>query len=339
VIDSEGGGEGGQAPVSTPVGVQGDFSWPADPDPSPPGGSMKDYYLQKVPELQRKTRARQGLVEEVSKVAAQLDLPFVADQFRHNVHVLARSAGFSVLPNNLSSENRPYNLDPEPIVAMKGLGIWMEGQVLSQFDLTVWEALLFTARSQGLEDEVGFLLGTLLTKTIGVTDSGKSRKAVLDSIARLQRNRFIIERDERWRFTGSLVGACVQDKQTDRFHLRLGRELATLFQPGEYSPLDWEVRKSLRKSQMAQWLLTFYSSHGFSTEFAFHLDRLAALSGLLTRDPYRRRQAVRNGLTELGKASDHFGLQVRFEIDKKNLVHARRPRGRPSDRRLRASIV
>ncbi len=65
-------------------------------------------------------------------------------------------------------------------------------------------------------------------------------------------------------YEGSLIDEVYRDKETREYVFRVNLKLRTLFEPDQFTQVDWAVRRQLGGQPLAQWLHGFYASHGLN---------------------------------------------------------------------------
>lgn len=227
-----------------------------------------------------------------------------------------------------SSRGSRRQYDKTELYSQNGYEIFATGEELDQGDLDVFLGLLHVARGQLLRDRCVLKVSVFLKKVLGKTDTGKNRTLLDASLNRIEAFRLKITFGKKGYYVGELLHdfkALGEGTDTDPFRgyeVFLNPRLAGLFEPGHYSLIHWEIRKSLRHRPIAQWLHCFYSSH-LESVHTYGLDRLASMAGLTTKSTTKRRQLVRVGLEELMSAARVQGVDMSFEVDAQRRVRVR----------------
>ena len=181
-------------------------------------------------------------------------LPIWPDAVRAVPNGMLRSALFGAIRRGA----RRY-LRRERIAALDGIEIFYTGERLDQGDLDVWETILHLARLQGLGNECRVTAYQLL-KILGKTDSGKNRDILDIRLSRMKATGVDVQVG-RYGYEGSLIDEVYRDKETMEYVFRLNAKLRALFEPDQFTQIDWVVRRELDGKPLAQWLHGFYASH------------------------------------------------------------------------------
>ena len=181
-------------------------------------------------------------------------LPIWPDAMRAVPNGMLRSALFGAIRRGA----RRY-LRRERIAALDGIEIFYTGERLDQGDLDVWETILHLARLQGLGNECRVTAYQLL-KILGKTDSGKNRDILDIRLSRMKATGVDVQVG-RYGYEGSLIDEVYRDKETMEYVFRLNAKLRALFEPNQFTQIDWVVRRELDGKPLAQWLHGFYASH------------------------------------------------------------------------------
>ncbi len=181
-------------------------------------------------------------------------LPIWPDAVRAVPNGFLRSALFGAIRRGA----RRY-MRREQIAALEGIEIYYTGERLDQGDLDVWEMILHIARLQGLGNECRVTAYQLL-KALGKTDSGKNREILDIRLSRMKATGIDVHIG-RFGYEGSLIDEVYRDKETREYVFRVNAKLRTLFEPDQFTQVDWAVRRELDGKPLAQWLHGFYASH------------------------------------------------------------------------------
>ncbi len=184
-------------------------------------------------------------------------LPIWPDAVRAVPNGFLRSALFGAIRRGA----RRY-MKRERIAALEGIEIYYTGERLDQGDLDVWEMILHIARLQGRGNECRVTAYQLL-KALCKTDSSKNREILDIRLSRM--NATGIDVHIGWfGYEGSLIDEVYRDKETREYVFRVNAKLRTLFEPDQFTQVDWAVRRQLGGQPLAQWLHGFYASHAKS---------------------------------------------------------------------------
>ena len=183
-----------------------------------------------------------------------IKLPLWPDAVRAVPNGFLRSALFGAIRRGA----RRY-MRREQIAALEGIEIYYTGERLDQGDLDLWETLLHIARLQGLGNECRVTAYQLL-KALGKTDSGKNRDILDIRLSRMKATGVDVHIG-RYGYEGSLLDEIYRDKETREYVFRVNPKLRTLFEPDQFTQIDWAMRRELDGQPLAQWLQGFYASH------------------------------------------------------------------------------
>lgn len=270
------------------------------PAPEPPAHDL----LAKMKALEARAlersrqRREQGLLplsEPASPPPAQVvKLPIWPETVRAVPNGVLRSALFGAIRRG----PRRY-LDRERMAALEGIEVFYTGQRLDQGDLDVWEVVLHAVRFQGLGDKCRVTAYQLL-KALGKTDSGKNRDILDQRLSRLNATAVRVKQG-RYSYEGSLIDEAYQDEETRAYMLNLNPKLRSLYEPDQFTQIDWVVRRELDGQPLAQWLHGFYASH--AEPYPISIAKLHELSGSEAGELWKFAQTLRKNLDSLAKAS------------------------------------
>lgn len=181
-------------------------------------------------------------------------LPIWPDAVRAVPNGFLRSALFGAIRRG----PRRY-MKRERIAALDRIEIFYTGERLDQGDLDVWETILHLARLQGLGSECRVTAYQLL-KALGKTDSGKNRDILDMRLSRMKATGVDVHIG-RYGYEGSLIDEVYRDKETREYIFRANPKLRALFEPDQFTQIDWAIRHTLDGKPLAQWLHGFYASH------------------------------------------------------------------------------
>ena len=251
-----------------------------------------------------------------------IKLPLWPDAVRAVPNGFLRSALFGAIRRGA----RRY-MQRERIAALDGIEIFYTGQRLDQGDLDVWEMLLHITRLQGLGNECRVKAYQLLKK-LEKADTGGNREVLHIRLMRLKATAIEIEQG-RYGYAGSLIDEVYRDKETQEYVFRANPKLRALFEPDQFTQIDWAVRRELDGQPLAQWLHGFYASH--AQPHPVHMETLLKLAGSEDASPTSARQTLRKAFEAVAKASKAHGEEFSYEIHS-DLVHAQK-KGSKSQRR------
>lgn len=289
-----------------------------------------DDLLAKIKTAEQRAKQRRAQESQPSHPAATptpakvVQLPLWPEAVRAVPNGMLRSALFGAIRRGA----RRY-MERERIAALDGIEIFYTGQRLDQGDLDVWEMILHLARLQGLGNECRLTAYQLL-KALGKTDSGKNRDILDLRLSRMKATGVDVHIG-RFGYEGSLIDEVYRDKETREYVFRANPKLRTLFEPDQFTLVDWAVRRELDGKPLAQWLHGFYASH--AKPYPISIAKLHELSGSEAGELWKFAQTLRKNLDELVKASEIHGQPFSYEI-RDDLVHVEKQASRAQRRHL-----
>lgn len=271
-----------------------------------------------------RARAKQTRTS-ASTSPSQIQLPLWPEPVRAVPNSFLRSALFGVI-----QRGRRRYLDGEVIASLDGIEVRYTGQRLDQGDLDVWESVLHAVRFQALGSKCRVTSYALL-KLMGKTDTGKNRATLQARITRLVACAVTIKQG-RYTYIGSLIRSAAKDDETQEWVIGIDPRMRRLFEPDQFTYLDWCVRHALDGKPLAQWLHGFYASH--DKPLPMRMETLLRLSGSENANTRSAYQTLRKALEDVAKASAANGQAFSWEIrdgvvhvKKTNKKKRRRPRG------------
>lgn len=256
-------------------------------------------------------------------------LPIWPDAVRAVPNGMLRSALFGAIRRG----SRRY-MERERIAALEGIEIFYTGQRLDQGDLDVWETILHLARLQGLGNECRVTAYQLL-KAIGKADTGGNREVLHIRLMRLKATSVEFEQS-RYGYAGSLIDEVYRDKETREYIFRVNPKLRALFEPDQFTQIDWVVRRELDGKPLAQWLHGFYASH--AKPYPVSVAKLRELCGSEAESLRHFREDLREALDAVVKAGMVKGQPFGYEIRDGDVVHADKTPSRAQRRHLAKKI-
>lgn len=242
-------------------------------------------------------RARQrALAPEAKAKAEVIRLPLWPEEARACPSSVLRSALFGVV-----RRGRRKALERAILATWEGVTVRYTGWRLDQGDLDVWLAALHLAREHNLGVEILVTINEML-RAMGRCTGKHDHEWFKGAVARLTACAVEITAGRKT-FGGPLIEGFARDEATGEHVLFLSPRLAELFEDGDYTRIDWEIRRSLRMD-LAKWLHGYIASHR-ATEKNPHrigLKRLRELCGSETEELRKFRQQVRDALKELHAA-------------------------------------
>lgn len=250
-------------------------------------------------------------LHEASKQTADQGIAKVLDRVRQRQEQKAIAAGLPVpptgkpLPNDalrsaLFGVSEKAFRREEKIASVEGLNVYMvRGYRPTQAHLDVWEHCLALAAKHGTGKQIRFSAYSFL-KAIGRT-TGKSdyewlKEAINDLAGCLVRIS-----NGRYSYFGALIQEGFRDEATNEYVIKINEQLALLFMGGNWTALNGEQRKMLRKRPLAQWLHAFYSTH--AKPHPYKVETILKLCGSEVNELWKFRQMLRRALKELTSAT------------------------------------
>lgn len=242
---------------------------------------------------------------------ADLQLPLWGDAKRGTPNSFLRSALFAAV----QSKDRIW-FERAILASQDGITIKYTGRQLNQEDLSVWETLVHHARPHALGCILEFSASQLL-KSLGLPTGGAQHDMLNATIDRLTACSVSINHEGKG-YGGSLIEAWENDEKTGHYKVRVNRELAKLFGDSQWTGINWDQRKLLRKMPLAQYLHAHYSSH--KNPFPYKVETLYAYSGSQNKSLRGFKQKLVKALHELVSIK----FLENFYIDHNNIVHVKK---------------
>lgn len=243
-----------------------------------------------------KQRNRGRAPEPAPKPAKVTRLPIWPAELRACPSSVLRSALFGVV-----QRGRRKALEGEILATWEGVTIRYTGWRLDQGDLDVWLAALHLAREHNLGVRVPVTINEML-RTMGRSTAGSFHEWFKSAIRRLTACAVEITAGRKT-FGGPLIEGFERDEETGEHVLYLSPRLADLFEDGDYTRIDWEIRRDLGMD-LAKWLHGYIASHRATARdpHRLGLKRLRDLCGSETDGLWKFRQQVRDAMRELQAA-------------------------------------
>lgn len=244
-------------------------------------------------------------------------LPWPADDVI-TPSIVLRSALFSSVSAHLPFEY----VKNKTIYAQGDVLIEFTGELLNQHDLDVWLGILrLIALSNSstivLESNRSFL------EMMGVCLSGASNKKLIASIKKLTSCMVVItNKNKNHVYGGHMISGFWVDETKGRLALKIDESMIALFTPGNWTRIDWEIRKSLRQNPTAAWLHSYYSSHKNSS-IPIGIETIRKLSGSKNSSITSFKQVVKKAaalVSEACKKSDREFILI-FKGDNIYVTH------------------
>jgi hypothetical protein len=220
-------------------------------------------------------------------------LPFWNDKQRGTPNCFLRSALFAAIYGN---SNRPYLKNA--VLAVQGdITIRYTGEQLSQSDLDLVMAALHLARHHPL-GHICHFRGYALLRSMGRSNNADNYAWMSTTIKRLIGCVVEIRLGQRV-FEGSILSSCIRDEGNDIYKLTFDPHFVKLFGTNDWTAIDWNMRRKLTRSPLAQWIYDYAVSH-IGTKIK--LETLQKLSGRGNDTPKIFNKAVRRAKAMLEKA-------------------------------------
>jgi hypothetical protein len=245
------------------------------------------------------TKARAKAAEHKVQVEAGKDLvmqmTLFPDDSRAIPNYLARSPLFSTVPATL--KQRPAYKDmllPSP----KGFEIRYSGEQLDQSDCDIFMQIIHESSGHTIRDDKPLLINRAeCLKRTGRNDSGQNYIWLKEVVERLRDAKIVLE-SERYKYSGNLIREIIEDKQERHIAVTLSPAIVQMFSGNEYTLVDWEKRKRLKKRvNLSKWLQNFICSHEKGLQ-RHSIDNLRTWFGYSS--PVRKfREAMTDAMQEL----------------------------------------
>lgn len=291
------------------------------------GGALKRIggWPARIAEMKVKARQRaESTLQAAPQPRSAVQLPLWPEPTRAVPNGVLRSALFGAI-----AKGRRRFMKGEQVAALHGIEICYTGEQLDQGDLDVWETVLHIARLQAMGEQCRFTAYRLL-KLLGKTNSGANRDTLHKRLIRLKANAVEVKQG-RYSYTGSLIDEVYRDEETRKYVLILNPKLRALFEPDQFTQIDWGVRYDLDGHPLAQWLHGFYASH--AQPYPVCVETLHRLCGSKTAELWKFAQILRKALNALSEACAAHGQPFSYEI-RDDLVHIEKKPSPPQRRHL-----
>lgn len=223
--------------------------------------------------------------QEQRAIDEGLPMPSVGKPLPNDV---LRSALFGVSEKVFRRETK--------IASVEGLDVFMvRGYRPTQSHLDVWEHCLALAAKHGTGKQIRFSAYSFLTaigRATGKSDYEWLKEAINDLAGCLVRIS-----NGRHSYFGTLIQEGFRDEATNEYVIKVNERLALLFMGNNWTALNCEQRKKLRKRPLAQWLHAFYSTH--AKPHPYKVETILKLCGSEVGELKKFRQMLRRALKEL----------------------------------------
>jgi TrfA protein len=221
-------------------------------------------------------------------------LPFWNDEQRGTPNCFLRSALFAAIYGN---SRRPY-LENAVLAVQGDITIRYTGKQLSQSDLDLVMAALHLARQHPL-GHICHFRGYAFLKIMGRSNNADNYAWMSATIKRLIACAVEIRLGQRI-FEGSILSSCLRDEGSDIYKLTFDPDFVKLFGMNDWTAIDWNMRRKLTRSPLAQWIYDYAVSH---VGTKIKLKTLQKLSGRESDTPKVFKEAVRRAKKMLEKAA------------------------------------
>lgn len=231
-----------------------------------------------------KQRNRERAPEPAPKPAKVTRLPLWPEEVRACPSSVLRSALFGIV-----RRGRRKALERAILATWEGVTLRYTGWRLDQGDLDVWLAALHLAREHNLGVRVPVTVNEML-RTMGRCTGKHDHEWFKCAVARLTACAVEITAGRKT-FGGPLIEGFERDEVTGEHVLYLSPRLADLFEDGDYTRIDWEIRRDL-DMDLAKWLHGYIASHRATARdpHRLGLKRLRELCGSETDELRKFRQ-------------------------------------------------
>lgn len=249
------------------------------------------------------------------------------DDVRGMPNAILRSALFTATKR----EKRIYCENME-IYAQEGIRIKYTGLRLDMDDCDVWENALHIAREQAL-GEVCSVTPYEFLQLMDKPDTGGYRRFLDSSLSRMNATavEITVTGKNGFSYEGSLIMSVTRSKETG-YLIQFDPKLLPLFSKGQFTHIDWKIRKLLSKKPIAQWLHGYYSSH--AKPYPVKIETLKMMSGSKNKAYSSSKQNVENALESLAAANKVCNQHFSFEIINE-LVYVMREPSKSQGRHLK----
>jgi len=272
--------------------------------------------------LQREIAAKE--VARMMQIPYPITLPEYPEDMRALPNGMLRSALFGAI-----GKGRRRAVEQKPINAISGVEINYTGWLLDQSDLDVYESILHAFRFNIMGERCRITAYSLL-KIMGKKISSGNRKVLHSSLIRLRANAVAIKQGQ-YTYIGGLLDEVFKDEKTKELVIVLNPTLRLLYEPDQFTLVDWEVRKLLNSQSLAQWLHSFYSTH--AEPYPVKIEKLRELCGSETEHLFTFKQKLKKALDAVVEAFKEAGQDFSYEI-KGNTVYVKKQPSKSQQRHL-----
>jgi hypothetical protein len=209
------------------------------------------------------------------------------------------------------------------IASVQGVDVYLvRGYRPTQEHLDVWEHCLKLATEHGTGKQIRFTAYSFL-KAIG-RNTGKTEYIWLKETINDLAGCLVRVSNGRHSYFGTLIQDGFRDEKTGEYIISVNERLALLFCGGNWTALNSDERKQLRRQPLAQWLHAFYSTH--KEPHGYKVETIRQLCGSETGEMRKFRQMLRRALASLARATGW-----RCWIDENDLVHIEKAKSMPKN--------
>ena len=262
-------------------------------------------------------QSRISAEKPASAAPARVKLPLWPDSVCAIPNGFLRSALFGAIRKG--QKNRRY-INDELLASLDGIEVRYKGEQLDQGDLSVWATVLHAVRLQELGTQCRITSYALL-KMMGKTDTGKNRQTLYSRIMRLRANAVAIKQGKHT-YIGGFIACAAKDEDTQEWVIEIDPKIKSLFEPDQFTQIDWIIRHSLDGQQLAQWLHGFYASH--ANPFPYKIETIHKLCGSESTSISDFKKDVKRNLSAVADAYDLYDRSFRYRIVD-DLVHVEKP--------------
>jgi hypothetical protein len=227
--------------------------------------------------------------------ATIIQFPLFPQETRPLSNDMARSALFSCVQGN----KRRW-LKNAVLATVGDVRIEFTGEQLNQDDCDTLMQLIFMARNKPLGQFVVVSAYAVL-KGLGRKHGGHDHEQLRQEIERLTKGSVAV-RGEDLNYVGHLIDESLQDLRTRRWMYRFNVNMRVFFGLDNYTLIDWERRKNLKRKDLARWLQLYWSTH--SRPFPVSVDFLREKSGSQTAALREFRRMLKRALEDLENNGD-----------------------------------
>jgi len=167
---------------------------------------------------------------------------------------MARSALFSCV----QGKNRRM-LKNAAVATVGDVRIEFSGEQWNQDDHDVLMQLVFMACDKPFGQLVSVSSYAVLAG-LGRMQGGRQHEHLRQEIERLTKGSVTL-RSKDVNYTGHFIEESLQDLQTRQWLYRFNANMQAFFRLDNYTLIDWERRKNLKRKDLARWLQLYWSTH------------------------------------------------------------------------------